>query len=279
MRLGTKTSNDFLQILNKKNEEIQNLFIYHVKNLTKAVSVKVMLGDSTISEKLTFDPEKFRVFYKNLTKNLRDWSVQDVTITNDEDIRRIFTKFQAWEGNYILSGHLSIQFHVLLYYKPKYRVVECQKELSEIIDNTKNRESEIANLEDEFVYDKLKEMGYKDLDHQNLFEIFFNDDKLREKIHNEIEQKCDVDFQKLYKKKAELFKELDSYLMETYQTTTILIDDQKLVTGEEGCLCTFDLEFLKNKNREGMFDAKKIPEIVKQKIIGRLDEILELLKF
>ena len=279
MRLGTKTSNDFLQILNKKNEEIQNLFIYHVKNLTKAVSVKVMLGDSTISEKLTFDPEKFRVFYKNLTKNLRDWSVQDVTITNDEDIRRIFTKFQAWEGNYILSGHLSIQFHVLLYYKPKYRVVECQKELSEIIDNTKNRESEIANLEDEFVYDKLKEMGYKDLDHQNLFEIFFNDDKLREKIHNEIEQKCDVDFQKLYKKKTELFKELDSYLMETYHTTTILIDDQKLVTGEEGCLCTFDLEFIKNKNREGMFDAKKIPEIVKQKIIGRLDEILELLKF
>ena len=279
MRLGTKTSNDFLQILNKKNEEIQNLFLHHLKNLTKTVSIKVMMGDSTISEKLTFDPEKIRIFYKNLIKNLQDWSVQDVSITNDEDIRRIFTKFQAWDGNYILSGHLSVQFHVLLYYKPKYRVVECQKELSEIIDNTKNKESEIANLEDEFVYNKLKEMGYKDLDHQNLFELFFNDDKLREKIHNEIEQKCDVDFQKLYKKKTELFKELDSYLMETYQTTPILIDEQKLVTGEEGCLCTFDLEFIKNKNKEGMFDPKKIPEIVKQKIIGRLDEILELLKF
>lgn len=279
MRLGTKTSNDFLQILNKKNEEIQNLYLYHLKNLTKTVSVKAMLGDSTISEKLTFDPEKIRIFYKNLIKNLQDWSVQDVSITNDEDIRRIFTKFQAREGNYILSGHLSVQFHVLLYYKSKYRVIECQKELSEIIDNTKNKESEIANLEDEFVYNKLKEMGYKDLDHQNLFELFFNDDKLREKIHNEIEQKCDVDFQKLYKKKTELFKELDSYLMETYQTTPILIDDPKLVTGEEGCLCTFDLEFIKNKNKEGMFDAKKIPEIVKQKIIGRLDEILELLKF
>ena len=279
MRLGTKTSNDFLQILNKKNEEIQNLFLYHVKNLTKTVSVKAMLGDSTISEKLTFDPEKIRIFYKNLIKNLQDWSVQDASITNDEDIRRIFTKFQAREGNYILSGHLSIQFHVLLYYNPKYRVIECQKELSEIIDNTKNKESEIANLEDEFVYNKLKEMGYKNLDHQNLFELFFNDDKLREKIHNEIEQKCDVDFQKLYKKKTELFKELDSYLMETYQITPILIDDSKLVTGEEGCLCTFDLEFIKNKNKEGMFDAKKIPEIVKQKIIGRLDEIIELLKF
>jgi len=279
VRLGTKTSNDFLQILHKKNEEIQNLYLNHLKNLTKTVSVKAMLGDSTISEKLTFDPEKIRIFYKNLIKNLQDWSVQDVSITNDEDIRRIFTKFQAWDGNYILSGHLSVQFHVLLYYNPKYRVIECQKELSEIIDNTKNKESEIANLEDEFVYNKLNEMGYKNLDHQNLFELFFNDDKLREKIHNEIEQKCDVDFQKLYKKKTELFKELDSYLMETYQATPILIDEQKLVTGEEGCLCTFDLEFIKNKNKEGMFDAKKIPEIVKQKIIGRLDEILELLKF
>jgi len=279
VRLGTKTSNDFLQILNKKNEEIQKLYVHHFKNLTKTVSIKVMLGDSTISEKLTFDPEKIRIFYKNLIKNLQDWSVQDVSITNDEDLRRIFTKFQAWDGNYILSGHLSAQFHMLLYYKPKYRVIECQKELSEIIDNTKNKESEIANLEDEFVYNKLKEMGYKDLDHQNLFELFFNDDKLREKIHNEIEQKCDIDFQKLHKKKTELFKELDSYLMETYQTTPILIDDSKLVTGEEGCLCTFDLEFIKNKNKEGMFDAKKIPEIVKQKIIGRLDEILELLKF
>jgi len=279
VRLGTKTSNDFLQILNKKNEEIQNLFLHHLKNLTKTVSIKVMMGDSTISEKLTFDPEKIRIFYKNLIKNLQDWSVQDVSITNDEDIRRIFTKFQARDGNYILSGHLSVQFHVLLYYNPKYRVIECQKELSEIIDNTKNKESEIANLEDEFVYNKLKEMGYKNLDHQNLFELFFNDDKLREKIHNEIEQKCDIDFQKLYKKKTELFKELDSYLMETYQTTPILIDDSKLVTGEEGCLCTFDLEFIKNKNKEGMFDAKKIPEIVKQKIIGRLDEIIELLKF
>ena len=279
MRLGTKTSNDFLQILHKKNEEIQNLYLYHLKNLTKTVSVKAMLGDSTISEKLTFDPEKIRIFYKNLIKNLQDWSVQDVSITNDEDIRRIFTKFQARDGNYILSGHLSVQFHVLLYYNPKYRVIECQKELSEIIDNTKNKESEIANLEDEFVYNKLNEMGYKNLDHQHLFELFFNDDKLREKIHNEIEQKCDVDFQKLYKKKTELFKELDSYLMETYQATPILIDEQKLVTGEEGCLCTFDLEFIKNKNKEGMFDAKKIPEIVKQKIIGRLDEILELLKF
>jgi len=83
---------------------------------------------------------------------------------------------------------------------------------------------------------------------------------------------------KISKKKVDLFNELDSYLMETYQTTSILIDDARLVTGEEGCLCTFDLEHIKNKNKEGLFDSKKIPQIVKQKIIERLDQIEKILR-
>lgn len=277
MRLGTKSSDKFLQILNKQNERIQSLFLNHIKNLTKTVPIKVMLGDSTITEQLTFDLQKITVFYENLIKNLQDWDIQDISITNNEDIRRIFTKFQVQEGNYLLSGHISIQFHVLLYYKANYRVIECQKELSKIMDSTKNKESEIADMGDEFIINKLKELGYKNLDSQNLFELFFNDDKLRERIHKEFEQKYDIDFQKLSKKKKELFKELDDSLIEIYQTTPILIDDARLVTGEEGSLCTFDLEFIKNKNKEGVFKTNKIPQKVQQKIIERLDQISNLL--
>ncbi|KAG2478675.1 MAG: hypothetical protein NPMRth3_1660002 [Nitrosopumilales archaeon] len=278
MRLGTDLSNEFLQSLNKKNQEIQKLYVDHIKNLTKTVQIKVMLGDSTVTDQSTFDPQEIKNFYDKIIKNLRDWSIQNITITNNEDIRRIFTKFEVREGNYLLSGHLSQQFHVLLYYKPEQRVIECQKELSEIIENTKDKEAELANLGDQFVINKLKELGYKDLDNQKLFEIFFNNDEVREKIYSEIEQQSDVDFQKLSKKKVELFNELDSYLMETYQTTPILIDDARLVTGEEGCLCTFDLEHIKNKNKEGLFDSKKIPQIVKQKIIERLDQIEKFLR-
>ena len=278
MRLGTSSSNEFLQSLNKKNQEIQKLYVDHIKNLTKTVQIKVMLGDSTVTDQSTFDPQEIKNFYDKIIKNLRDWSIQNITITNNEDIRRIFTKFEVREGNYLLSGHLSQQFHVLLYYKPEQRVIECQKELSEIIENTKDKEAELANLGDQFVINKLKELGYKDLDNQKLFEIFFNNDEVREKIYSEIEQQSDVDFQKLSKKKVELFNELDSYLMETYQTTPILIDDARLVTGEEGCLCTFDLEHIKNKNKEGLFDSKKIPQNVKQKIIERLDQIEKFLR-
>ncbi len=278
MRLGTNSSNEFLQSLNKKNQEIQKLYVDHIKNLTKTVQIKVMLGDSTVTDQSTFDPQEIKNFYDKIIKNLRDWSIQNITITNNEDIRRIFTKFEIREGNYLLSGHLSQQFHVLLYYKPEQRVIECQKELSEIIENTKDKEAELANLGDQFVINKLKELGYKDLDNQKLFEIFFNNDEVREKIYSEIEQQSDVDFQKLSKKKVELFNELDSYLMETYQTTSILIDDARLVTGEEGCLCTFDLEHIKNKNKEGLFDSKKIPQIVKQKIIERLAQIEKIVR-
>ena len=278
MRIGTNSSDEFSKILNKKYADIQNNFLKHIKTMTEIGSVKVMLGDSTLTEQSTFDPLLIKNFYEKIIKKLHDWNVQDITITNNEGLRRIFTKFQIREGNYLLSGHMSQQFHVLLYYKLEQRVIECQKELAEIIDKTKDGESKMANLGDKFILDKLKEMGYSDLDNQKLFEIFFSDDKLREKFYKNIEQKSDIDFQKLIKKKTELFNELDNLLIELYQTTSVLLDDAKLVSGEEGCLCTFDLEFIKNKNKEGLFDTKKIPKNIKQNIIQRMDQFSNILK-
>ena len=278
MRIGTNSSDEFSKILNKKYADIQNNFLNNIKTMTEMVSVKVMLGDSTVTEQSTFDPLLIKNFYEKIIKKLHDWNVQDITITNNEGLRRIFTKFQIREGNYLLSGHMSQQFHVLLYYKLEQRVIECQKELAEIIDKTKDGESKMANLGDKFILDKLKEMGYSDLDNQKLFEIFFSDDKLREKFYENIEQKSDMNFQKLIKKKTELFNELDNLLIELYQTTSVLLDDAKLVSGEEGCLCTFDLEFIKNKNKEGLFDTKKIPENIKQNIIQRMDQFSNIVK-
>ena len=277
VRLGSRSSNEFIQILNKKNEEIQQAFLTKMKSLTNMIEVKVMLGDSTVTTQKTFDPVLVNDFFKNILQHLKEWSVQEVSISNNEDIRRIFTKFEIKEGNYLISGHLSIQFHVLLYYKPVQRVIDCQKEISEIVDLTKNKEQEMSDNSDQFVLNKLKEMGYKDFDHQKLFEVFFENDEFREKIYKEIENDMGVDFRELSDKKMKLFNELDSLLLETYQTTPVLIDDTRLVTGEEGCLCTFDIEFIKNKTREGLFDPRKIPETTKNSIFKRLEQIYELM--
>ncbi|QUC65436.1 hypothetical protein NsoK4_04110 [Nitrosopumilus sp. K4] len=278
MRLGSRSSNDFMQILNKKNEEIQQEFLSRMKDLTNMIEAKVMMGDATVTTQKTFDPMSVSNFFKKFTNNLKDWSIQEVSISNNEDIRRIFTKFEIREGNYLISGHLSIQFHVLLYYKPDQRVIDCQKELAEIVDLTKNKEQEMADNSDQFVFNKLKEMGYKDFDHQKLFEIFYENDEFREKVYKEIENDAEVDFKKLSDKKLKLFNELDSLLVETYQITPVLIDDTRLVTGEEGCLCTFDIEYVKNKTKEGLFDPRKMSDTVKESILKRFNEIHNLLK-
>jgi hypothetical protein len=278
VRLGTRSSNEFIQYLNKKNDEIQQIFLSKIIDLIKSVNVKVMLGDSTITEQKTFDPKRVNDFYQKIIKDLKGWSIQDVSISNNDDIRRIFTKFEIREGNYLISGHMSIQYHVLLYYKPDQRVIEAQKELSDIIDLTKNKEKQMSDNSDQFVLDRLKEKGYKDFDHQKLFEIFYENDEFREKIYKEIQNEIEVDFQELSIKKNKLIKELDNLLVETYQTSPVLIDDTRLITGEEGCLCTFDIEFIKNKTKEGLFDPRKISETVKENIVKRLDEFSHMLE-
>lgn len=275
MRLGIRSPNDFIQNLNTKNEKIQKLFLEKIQRITNPVTTQVMLGDATITEQKTFDPESVRRYYENFNKNLKDWTFQEISTSNNEDLRRIFIKFEIQEGNYLISGHFSLQYHVLLFYKPDQRVIESQKELAKIIDVTKNKELQRSNDSDQMVLEKLKEMDYKDFDHQKLFEIFFENNELREQIFKEIEQKSDVDFQELSKRKAQLVTELDNLLIETYQTSPVLIDDTKLISGEEGCLCTFDIEFIRGGIKEGLFDSRKISESIREKIESRIDEILK----
>jgi len=278
VRLGTRSPNEFIQLLNEKNEIIQKKILSKLTELTKMIDVKVMMGDSTVTEQKSFDPKQVTDYFQKINSSLKDWSVQDVSISNNDDLRRIFIKFEVLEGNYLISGHISIQFHVLLFYKPIQRVIECQKELSKIIDLTKNKEQELSDNSDQFVLNKLKEKGYKDFDHQKLFEILYEKDDLRETIYDEIEKEADTDFKELSEKKTKLFNELDSFLIETYQTSSVLIDDPRLVSGEEGYLYTIDLEFIKNNNREGLFDPRKISSSTKEGILKRLEEIEMILQ-
>jgi len=272
MRIGGKPADGFMSELGDLNGKIQGKFVKKMKERTRTVPSKVMLGDATVTEQTTFDPALVRNYFNGIIRKLDGWTVRDLTVTNNEDVRRIFAKFEIRVGNYLLSGHISIQFHVLLYYRTDHRVVDAQKELSELIDMAKEKEAALADEGDRLVMSKLKESGYADLDHEKLFEVLFENDGLRERVHSDIHKSTDRDFQKMAKRKQDLLDELDGLLVETYQTSPVLIDDARLVTGEEGYLCTFDLEFVKNNAREGLFDPKKIPDRVKQRIREKLVE-------
>ena len=275
MRLGNKTDDEFLIELNEKNNQIQNVFHEKVKDIAKKYSIDVMMQNGTVKKQETFDVEEIHKIYTMFADKLQGWMSDGISSTNDEGIRRNFIKLNTNIDDCKILLHLSIQYHVILFYQPNYEVMKKQKELSEFMDMTKKHESELTEKSDHVILEKLKAEGYKDLDTQSLFEIFYNDDKIREKIMSEIELQTDGDLQKISQRKESLFKALDDLLLETYQMEPVLIDEARLVTGEEGCVCNIDIEMIENDQKSSLFDSKKISNSTKEKIVSLVDQVLE----
>jgi hypothetical protein len=278
VRLGSKSSDEFFGILAQKSEKINQLYQKSIECLVKPVPIKVMLGDTTVTDQNTFDPGMVGNLYNDILIKSPEWKTQGITTTSDEDLRRVFVKLECQIKNYTILWHMALQYHALLYYKPDNKVQTIQKELAEIMDNTINKEKELAELTDSMIRERLEKMGHKDLDEQKLFEVLFDNDKIRDEITTETSKKTDYDFKAKDQRKKELFKELDNLLLEAYTTTSVLIDENRLVTGEEGCVCTLDLDFVKNKKRESIFDPKRITEETKQEIIQTLDDVIKTLQ-
>ena len=275
MRLGSKTDDEFLIKLNKKNSQIQSIFHEKIKEIAKKHLVDVMMQDGIVKKQETFDVEKIHQVYNGFANRLQDWTLDGISSTNNEGIRRNFIKLNTNADNCKISLHYSIQYHVILFYQPNYEVMKKQKELSDFMDMTKKQEGKLTEKSDHVILEKLRAEGYKDLDTQNLFEIFYNDDKIREKIMNEIDLQTDGDLQKISQRKENLLKELDDLLLETYQMAPILIDEARLVTGEEGCVCNIDIEMIENGQKGGLFDSNQVSSSTKEKISILIDQVLE----
>jgi len=275
MRLGSKTDDEFLIKLNKKNSQIQSIFHEKIKEIAKKHLVDVMMQDGIVKKQETFDVEKIHQVYNGFANRLQDWTLDGISSTNDEGIRRNFIKLNTNADNCKISLHFSIQYHVILFYQPNYEVMKKQKELSDFMDMTKKQEGELTEKSDHVILEKLRAEGYKDLDTQNLFEIFYDDDKIREKIMNEIDLQTDGDLQKISQRKENLLKELDDLLLETYQMEPILIDEARLVTGEEGCVCNIDIEMIENDQKSGLIDSNQVSSTTKEKISILIDQVLE----
>ena len=275
MRLGNKTDDEFLIKLNEKNEQIRSIFHEKIKEIAKKHLIDVMMQDGTVKKQETFDVEKIHQIYDGFVKGLQNWTLDCISSTNDEGIRRNFIKLNTIADDCKISLHLSIQYHVILFYQPNYEVLKKQKELSDFMDMTKKQEGELTEKSDHVILEKLRAEGYKNLDTQNLFEIFYNDDKIRGKIMNEIELQTDGDLQKINQRKDSLLRELDDLLLETYQIEPVLIDEARLVTGEEGCVCNIDIEKIEDDQKTGLFDPGQVSNDTKEKISRLIDDVLD----
>ena len=273
MRLGIKTDDKFLVKLNEKNEQIQDIFTDKIKNLTKKYLVDVMLQDGSVKKQETFDVQKIESLFKNIGEHLADWTLRGMSSTKNEGLRRNFIKLDKIVENCQISLHLSLQYHVLLFYQPNYEVMKKQKELADFMDETKKREEELTKKSDKIILKKLRDEGYKDLDPENLFEIFYSNDKIREKIMNEIETETSGNLEEINQHKNKLLKNLDDLLLEIYQIEPILIDETRLVSGEEGCVCNIDIEEIENSQKTGSFDSDNITDESKEKIQTSVNQV------
>jgi len=273
MRLGIKTDDQFLVKLNEKNGQIQDVFTDKIKKLAKKYSVDVMLQEGSVKKQETFDAQKIEPLFKNIEVGLEGWTLRGISSTNNEGLRRNFIKLDKIVENCQISLHLSLQYHVLLYYQPNYEVMKKQKELSDFMDETKKHEEDLTKKSDKIILKKLKEEGYKDLDPESLFEIFYSDDKIREKIMSEIKTETSGNLDDINQHKNKLLKNLDDLLLEIYQIEPILIDEARLVSGEEGCVCNIDIEEIKNNQKTGSFDSNNITDSIKEKIQTVINQV------
>ena len=278
MRLGIKTDDEFLVKLNEKNEQIQDIFTDKIKNLTKKYLVDVMLQDGSVKKQETFDVQKIESLFKNIGEHLDDWTLRGMSSTKNEGLRRNFIKLDKIVENCQISLHLSLQYHVLLFYQPNYEVMKKQKELADFMDETKKREEELTKKSDKIILKKLRDEGYKDLDPENLFEIFYRNDKIREKIMNEIETETSGNLEEISQHKNKLLKNLDDLLLEIYQIEPILIDETRLVSGEEGCVCNIDIEEIENSQKTGSFDSNNITDESKEKIQTSVNQVFNAIQ-
>jgi len=273
MRLGIKTDDQFLVKLNEKNEQIQHIFTDKIKNLARKYLVDVMLQDGSVKKQETFDAQKIEPLFKNIGECLDGWTLRGISSTNNEGLRRNFIKLDKIVENCQISLHLSLQYHVLLFYQPNYEVMKKQKELSDFMDETKKREEDLTKKSDKVILKKLREEGYKDLDPESLFEIFYSNDKIREKIMHEIETETSGNLEEINQHKNKLLKNLDDLLLEIYQIEPVLIDETRLVSGEEGCVCNIDIEEIKNNQKTGSFDSNNITDDIKEKIQTTVNQV------
>ena len=277
MQIPTSNPDPFIKSMSDKAQNIRTLFLENITTLTNKVPLKVMLGDGTVTDQESFDPARVRQFFDDLLKKIPEWNNQGVSATAEKDLRRSFIKFEIKEGNYLLSGHMSLQYHALLFYKLDHRVIEIQKELSDISDMITKLQVQVGPENDKIIEEKLKQEGYQGMDEQKLFEVLFNREDITQDIVKSIEV-SHAEHTKLVANRDRLFGELDNMLIEVYHTTPVLIDENKMIAAEEGCLCNFNLEYLKNNTRQGNINLARISEQTKTNLLVLLDSIIKILK-
>src|ERR671915_603113 len=283
MRVPIKGDDYFTKEVNSAFERIKDAYIDGAKLCLRTIDVPVMLGDGSISRSSTFEIPKIIASYEKIIGSLDGWTSSTISRSNTEDLRRIYFQISQRVGKYQLYGYFGIQFHALPYYKVDKRVIEIQKELSQLADNATNTFQSMANRGNEIVQKELEKIGYVEMGFEELLSKLFEDQNLITDlgIKASLVEKEFPEFENMHNRKMELFTELNNLLIELYQTSSVSIDYNKLMQGEEGAVTYFEIDTIRNrktKERDSYINTKRVTKESTDQIVSKLNQVVKVLQ-
>jgi hypothetical protein len=282
MRLPIKDDNYFAKNVNLAFENLKSVYLEAIKPYLLSKKVDVMLGDGSITQSCTFEPEKVRSFFQCLVDSLKGWTATGILASNTDDLHRIYCQFTQEVDKYYLNAYFGIQFHALLYYRTDKHVIQIQRELADIMDKANEMFKLISERGNDIVHKELENTGHAEIGFEELFIKLFEDKNLFEQLERKALSIEDgfPEFKKMHNRKIDLFAELDKLVIELSQISPVLMDYDKLMQGEEGVVTYFDIETVKNKKtkeRDSFIDTKRIDSQLTEKVTHKLNEMATIL--
>ena len=284
VRAPLKGEDYFCRKVNASAEKVQEAFLEAVKSAITMSQANAMLGDGTITQADTFDPQNVQKFFQQLANALEDWTFSGVLKSTTEDMHRLYSTFTKEADKFYVSAYFGIQFHELPYYRVDRRVIEIQKELARIEGRATSVLSKMTDAANTVLATELEKRGYANLGFEELFAKMFDDEKLIEEL-NEKSAVVESQFTQVgvaRDKVSELLSELNNLLIKFYQTSPVLIDYNRLMQGEEGITNYYDIEVIKKnkkmKRREAFIDTIKMPKEAADMLSGEIGALRETLR-
>ena len=283
VRAPLKGDDYFCKQVNASTGKVQETFLEAIKSAITMRQANAMLGDGTITQADTFDPQNVQNFFQQLGNALEGWTFSGVLKSATEDKHRLYSTFAKEADKFYINVYFGIQFHELPYYRVDRRVIEILKELAKIEGITTSVLSKMTGAADRVLATELEKRGYTNLGFEELFAKMFDDEKLIRELNEKtaVVESQFPQFGETRNKKSEILSELNDLLIKFYQTSPVLIDYNRLMQGEEGVTNYFDIEVTKNKKmkrREAFVDTIKMPKEAADLLSGEIGVVEETLR-
>ena len=290
MRLPLKEkgkNHDTIILLNQFYDNIKDVFENSIKNNIVTKDTKVMLGDFSVIETSSFDPNKIVTLFQNFERMVNtkttNWQSVPVQSTKSDDIRRLYFQLSLEIEKFYFYIYMGIQFHSLLYYQIDKQVIQISKQIRDLEQLNNSAKSEITIKGDQIIKQELEKLGYKGVDNTQLFEELFTQNNLTKNL---IEKASSIeenypDIEKNNDQIVKMKKELENLIIEIYHIDLASLDQNKMLQGENGMVIYVDFEMIKNKKtkeKTSVINFEKIPKETLDAIKTELEFLYDLMK-